>query len=55
MENQPPTDDSSSEVPPWPQRLYGSVWLIAGTAILFWVLSYVLWGLIDLFTIPGGG
>ncbi|MFB6240547.1 MAG: hypothetical protein ABEJ46_03130 [Gemmatimonadota bacterium] len=45
---------SSGEEPPWPQKLYDSVWLIAGAAVVFWALSYVLWGLIDILTLPGG-
>lgn len=40
--------------PPWPQKLYDSVWLIAGAAVVFFFLSYVLWGLVDLATVPGG-
>jgi hypothetical protein len=50
-----PRDETDSDIPPWPQRLYDSIWLIAGTAIVFWVLSYVIWGVIDLLTLPGGG
>ena len=49
------SSDQDSDPPPWPQRLYDSIWLIAGTAIVFWVLSYVIWGVIDLLTLPGGG
>lgn len=45
---------SAGEKPPWPQQLYDSVWLIAGAAVVFWALSYVLWGLIDILTLPGG-
>lgn len=48
-------EERSPDAPPWPQRLYDSVWLIAGTAILFWMLSYVIWGLVDILTLPGGG
>lgn len=48
------TEEPSSQHPPWPQRLYDSVWLIAGLAILFWMLSYVVWGLVDILSIPGG-
>jgi hypothetical protein len=49
------SEDAAADAPPWPQRLYDSVWLIAGTAILFWMLSYVVWGLVDILTISGGG
>lgn len=49
------TDDTSQEEQaPWPQRLYGSVWLWAAVAVLFWFLSYVVWGMVDLLVIPGG-
>ena len=47
------TSDQPS-TPPWQQELFDSIWLLAGAAILFWALSYVVWGLIDLLTIPGG-
>lgn len=40
--------------PPLLQRLYDRIWLIALAAILFWALSYVLWGYIDLLTVPVG-
>jgi len=33
---------------PWPQRLFNSVWVLALAAMLYFFLSYVLWGLIDL-------
>lgn len=46
---------SPDDAPPWPQQLYDSVWLIAGAAIVFWVLSYVIWGLVDILTVPGAG
>lgn len=48
----PPDSDSR---PPWPQQLCDSIWLLAGAAILFFVLSYVVWGLVDILTIPAGG
>lgn len=40
--------------PPLLQRLYDRIWLIAVTAVLFWALSYVLWGYIDIYTVPPG-
>lgn len=46
--------DSEPRIP-WPQQLYDSIWLLAGAALLFFVLSYVVWGLIDILTIPAGG
>lgn len=39
---------------PWPQQLYESIWVWAGVAILFWVLSYLVWGFVDLMSIPAG-
>lgn len=36
------------------QRLYDRIWLIAVAAILFWALSYVIWGVIDIFSVPPG-
>lgn len=49
------SEETDPNVPPWPQRLYDRIWLIAGTAILFWILSYVVWGLVDILTLPTGG
>lgn len=43
-----------SEQPPLLQRLYDRIWLIAILALLFWVLSYVLWGYVDIYTVPPG-
>lgn len=39
---------------PWPQRLYERPILLAVLALLFFALSYGVWGLIDIFTIPAG-
>lgn len=39
---------------PLGQRLYESIWLWAAVAVLFWFLSYVVWGFVDLTIIPGG-
>lgn len=38
---------------PWPQRLYDSIWVLAGAALLFFILSYVVWGMVDLLMIGG--
>jgi len=46
-------DESTGAEAPWPQHLLDSIWLLAGAAVLFWALSYVVWGLIDLLSIPG--
>ncbi|MFB6228076.1 MAG: hypothetical protein ABEH88_05765 [Halobacteriales archaeon] len=48
-------DDRSVEAgAPWPQQLLDSEWLLALAAVLFFTLSYVVLGLIDLLTIPAG-
>lgn len=39
---------------PWQQRLLDSEWLLAVAAIIFFALSYVVWGLIDIFGTPPG-
>ena len=39
---------------PWQQKLYDSIWWLAGAAIVFWVLSYIVWGLIDINSVPPG-
>lgn len=44
-----------NEQRPWQQQLYDSVWLLAGAAIVFFVLSYMVWGLVDILTLPTGG
>lgn len=36
------------------QRAYDSIWLLALAALVFWTLSYVVWGLIDIFSVPIG-
>ena len=45
--------DVESE-PPFLQRLYDNIWLIAVVGLLFFFLSYVLWGLIDIWAVPPG-
>lgn len=40
--------------PPLPKRLYDSIWLLAVVALVFWALTYVVWGLIDVFSVPAG-
>lgn len=47
-------DATADERPPLPQRLYESVWVWAAVAVLFWILSYVVWGFVDLVVLPGG-
>ena len=48
------TQRSAEEEIPFMQRLYNNVWLLALTALLFFALSYVAWGLIDIYTVPAG-
>lgn len=38
----------------WPQRVLDSIWVLALAAILYWMLSYVVWGIVDVLTVPGG-
>jgi hypothetical protein len=49
-----PDTGTSTEAPPWPQKLLDSVWLLALAAIVFWVLAYVVWGIVDILTVPMG-
>jgi hypothetical protein len=39
---------------PWPQQLLESPWLLAGAALLYFTLSYIVWGLIDLMSVKPG-
>jgi len=39
---------------PWPQQLLDSEWLLALAAVLFFTLSYIVLGLVDLLTVPSG-
>jgi hypothetical protein len=45
------TEQSTDE--PWPQRLLDNIWLLAAAAIVFWLLSYIVWGVIDLIAVGG--
>lgn len=54
MPNSEAAPDADPEARPWQQELYDSIWLLAGAAIVFFVLSYVVWGLVDLLTVPMG-
>lgn len=36
------------------QRLYDRIWLLALAALLFWTVSYLVWGLVDVFSVPVG-
>lgn len=37
---------------PWVQRLFDNIWLLALAAMLYFFLSYVLWGLLNLQNTP---
>ena len=45
---------TESETPPWPQQLLDSIWLLALAAIIYWMLAYVVWGIVDVLTVPMG-
>lgn len=47
------SDDPHPPVP-WQQRLYQNIWLWAGAALLFWLVSYVVWGWVELVLLPEG-
>jgi len=36
------------------KRLYDRIWLLAIVALLWWALSYVVWGMVDIFSVPAG-
>lgn len=44
----------SQDQAPWPQQLLDSEWLLALAAVLFFTLSYIVLGLVDLLTVPPG-
>lgn len=46
------TDTGDDE--PWPQRLLDKIWLLALAAIIYFTVSYIVWGMVDLATIPPG-
>lgn len=46
------TDENTADIPLM-QRLYDKIWLLALAAFLFWVVTYVLWGFLDIISVPG--
>jgi hypothetical protein len=42
----------SSEEIPVMQRLYNRIWLLAAAAMLFFLVVYVGWGLLDILSVP---
>jgi hypothetical protein len=47
-------ESSERVAKPWPQQLLESPWLLAGAALLYFTLSYIVWGLIDLMSVKPG-
>ncbi|MFB6347254.1 MAG: hypothetical protein ABEK50_16140 [bacterium] len=54
MEESTQPSEHESEDIPLPQKIFDSIWFLAGVAIVFFVLSYIVWGMVDLLTIPLG-
>jgi hypothetical protein len=50
----PEEQTSADDDIPVIQQIFDSIWLLAGVAIVFFVLSYIVWGMVDLLTIPMG-
>lgn len=46
--------DEPTDTVPWPQQLLDSEWLLALAAVLFFTLSYIVLGLVDLLSVPPG-
>jgi len=49
-----PDDASATDEVPVMQRLYDRIWLLAAAALLFFAISYVGWGWVDVFSVPTG-
>ena len=47
------TTHSSDEIP-FMQRLYNRIWLLAALALAFFLAVYVVWGVVDIFSVPVG-
>jgi len=45
--------EGSEADPPMMQRIYDRIWLLALAAVLFWLVTYLLWGFLDILSIPG--
>ncbi len=43
---------SATEDVPLMQQLYNRIWLLAIAAMVFFIVVYVGWGLLDLLTVP---
>lgn len=47
-------ESTKQERVPLLKRLYDRIWLLALAALLFWAFTYVVWGLLDIFSVPPG-
>lgn len=45
---------TESEDVPFMQRLYDQIWLLAAAALAFFFVVYVVWGVVDIFSVPVG-
>ena len=52
--SQPDVPRAQPDVPR-AQRAFNSIWILAAAAMLYFFLSYVVWGLVDLARVPAGG
>lgn len=50
----PASTTTDGDPAPWPQQLMDSVWVLALAAVLFFTISYVVLGLVDLLSVPVG-
>lgn len=46
------TDITDTEDVPLMQQLYNRIWLLALAAMVFFIVVYVGWGLVDIITVP---
>ncbi|WP_255196558.1 hypothetical protein [Halorarius litoreus] len=46
--------EAAEDPAPWPQQILDSEWLLALAALLFFTLSYIVLGLIDLLAVGPG-
>lgn len=45
------TEQTSEDIPLM-QQLYNRIWLLAALAIVFFFVTYVGWGLVDILSVP---
>lgn len=46
--------EPTTEDPPFMQRLYDRIWLLAALALAFFISVYVIWGVVDILSVPVG-